>query len=231
MSLFELEDITVRLGDKTIIREVSFSLEKGKVLALLGHNGAGKSTLMRTIMGILEKESGEISINGINQATDFLEFKKQLSYLPEEPMLLAELTVMQHFQLYGKSYEIDEAVFKERVDKYVEGFELTTKLDEYPGSLSKGMRQKVQTICSFLPDIPVLLIDEPFMGLDVYAVEYLLGMMREKLANGTSILLTTHQLDYVKDLANHFLVLKNGEVVNRGTAVEFDTITRSTMDD
>src|SRR5699024_12078622 len=114
----------------------------------------------------------------------------------------------------------------ERVNRYIEGFELTDKLNEYPESLSKGMRQKVQTICAFLPDTPVLLIDEPFMGLDVYAIDYLKKLIIEKSLAGTSILLTTHQLDVVKDLAEHVMMHQDGKILNKGKIHEFDTIKR-----
>lgn len=226
MNVLELNNVTVQLGKKTIVRDVSFSLKEGEVLALVGHNGAGKSTLMKTIMGVLEAIEGNLTIQAYDQKEDLLAYKQNLAYLPEEPMLLTELTVMQHFQLYGKSYEIPEAIFNKRLAEYVKGFELTTKLDDFPEALSKGMRQKVQTICSLLPDVPVLLIDEPFMGLDIYAVDYLVTLMKEKVRNGTSILLTSHQLEQVKDLADGFLLLQNGEMVSSGLIEEFETITR-----
>src|SRR5690625_4240356 len=104
---------------------------------------------------------------------------------------------MQHNQLYSKSYRISESDLMYKVNKYIKGFELEEKLNEYSGSLSKGMRQKVQTICAFLPDVPLLLIDEPFMGLAVYAVDYFLVMLGVKLAEGTTIIITTHQLERV----------------------------------
>lgn len=225
-----VENITTSLGDEVIIKDISFALEAGEVLALVGHNGAGKSTIMKTIMGMLDKTAGKITIQNLDQTEDFLAFKGKIAYLPEEPMLLTELTVMQHFQLYGQSYQIEASEFNRKVDMYVKRFELTDKLNEYPESLSKGMRQKVQTICAFLPDVPVIIIDEPFMGLDIYAVEYVLELMRAKLAQGTSILLTTHQLEHVVDLAHHFIVLKNGNVVEEGPVALFGSIMRGTSD-
>lgn len=227
---FQVENISTVIDDKKIIKDISFTLGTGEVLALVGHNGAGKSTLMKTIMGMLDKTQGEIWIQGIDQTDDFLAFKKQIAYLPEEPLLLAELTVMQHFQLYAKSYGIEAQVFNEKVSEYVKRFDLTEKVDDYPEFLSKGMRQKVQTICTFLPDVPVILIDEPFMGLDIFAVEYVIELMREKLAKGTCILLTTHQLEHVKNLANNFLVLKNGQIEERGKVQDFESIIRSKTD-
>jgi len=228
----QLEEVTTILSQKKLIDHVSFTLHQGEVLALVGHNGAGKSTLMKTIMRMIEKREGNISIiQKFDQDEQFLLFKKYLSYLPEEPLLLTELTVMQHFQLYAMSYEMDETTFKEKVDRYVAGFDLEHKLQAYPEELSKGMRQKVQTICALLPDVPVLLIDEPFMGLDVYAVDYLLEMIKEKVALGTSILLTTHQLYQLQSLADRFLLLEHGQVKSEGSIDQFETITRGFNDD
>src|SRR5699024_2215429 len=142
-----------------------------------------------------------IVLEGYDQEKDLLAFKRNLAYLPEEPLLLPELTVMQHFQMYAISYEMDEKIFQHKLQKLVKEFELTTKLQVYPEELSKGMRQKVQTICVLLPEVPLLLIDEPFMGLDIYAIDFLLDAIKEKVKQGTSILLTTHQLDHVRELA------------------------------
>src|SRR5699024_3086271 len=112
MKVLELQNVTTIVDGKKLLQDISFSLEKGRILALVGHNGAGKSTLMKTIMGMLEKESGSIILNEkYNQAEDLLACKRHLSYLPEEPLLLPELTVMQHFQMYAMSYDMDEAVF------------------------------------------------------------------------------------------------------------------------
>lgn len=110
----QVDEVKTVLDRKELIQDVSFSLYRGEVLALVGHNGAGKSTLMKTIMKMLEKKKGKISIlEQFDQDEQFVSFKRHISYLPEEPMLLTELTVMQHFQLYGMSYEIEEELFKE----------------------------------------------------------------------------------------------------------------------
>ena len=227
MDVLTVDQVTTAIKDKKLIDNISFSLQQGSIMALVGHNGAGKSTLMKTILSIMDKTTGKIIIQEkYDQDEDFLTFKQKISYLPEEPLLMTELTVMQHFQLYGISYGLSEDTLLERTNRYTEGFELTDKLDEYPESLSKGMRQKVQTICAFLPDTPILLIDEPFMGLDVYAIDYLKKLIIEKALAGTSILLTTHQLDVVKDLAEHFMMLQHGKILNMGPIHEFDTIKR-----
>lgn len=227
MNCLSVNGVSVEIGQNKLLETITLEIRAGSIVALVGHNGAGKSTLIKTIMGITEKSVGEIVINDlISQDEAFIEFKQMVSYLPEEPLLLTELTVMQHFQLYGMSYEIAEKTLQERIDRYVKGFELTDKLDVYPESLSKGMRQKVQTICAFLPDTPLILIDEPFMGLDIYAIDYLEKLIKEKAAQGVGVLLTTHQLERVKNMADAFLLLQQGEILKQGPIADFDTIER-----
>ncbi|WP_010098125.1 ABC transporter ATP-binding protein [Ornithinibacillus scapharcae] len=227
MKILDVKNLEVDVKTTKLLDEVSFTLNAGKVTALVGHNGAGKSTLMKTIMGIQEKTAGEIIIQqSFDQDNDFLEYKRRIAFIPEEPMLMSELTAMQHFQLYGKSYQVEESELINRIERYVEGFELQGKLNEFPESLSKGMRQKVQTICAMIPDVPLLLIDEPFMGLDIYAVDYFEEMMKEKIERGTSILLTTHQLERVKGIADQFIMLQDGKLLHHGAISDFDTIKR-----
>lgn len=221
-----LKDVSVMIQQETILDRISFRLNAGTINALVGHNGAGKSTIMKTILGWQEKEEGEISINGIEQMEDFLEFKKQLAYIPEEPFLLSELTVMQHFQLYGESYQMDKEVLYHKIEYYSKAFEIKDKLNEYPEALSKGMRQKVQTICAILPEVALLLVDEPFMGLDIYATEFLEKILKEKAESGTTILLTSHQLERIKDLADNYIMLQQGQVIDTGEITEFTTLKR-----
>ncbi|RCW73045.1 ABC transporter ATP-binding protein [Saliterribacillus persicus] len=221
-----LEQVSVELAREKILSSISFRLEKGAIYALIGHNGAGKSTVMKTIMGWQEKKDGRILIDEVDQDRQFADFKRKLSYIPEEPFLLSELTAMQHFQLYGQSYHIEEAVLNERVKRYAEKFEIEDKLNEYPESLSKGMRQKVQTICALLPDVPVLLVDEPFMGLDIYAADYLEYLLLEKARKGTTILLTSHQLDRMRQLADYFIMLKHGRIDQQGLMKDFEGLSR-----
>ena len=232
MKTLEVTTLNVEVEKNKLLDNITFELTSGKITALVGHNGAGKSTLMKAILGIMEKTAGHIIVNEKYDLNEqFLEFKKLISYLPEEPLLLTELTVMQHFQLYGMSYGLAEAALSKRVKHYVQNFELNDKLDEYPESLSKGMRQKVQTICAMLPNTPIILIDEPYMGLDIYAVDYFEEVMREKANNGASILLTTHQLDRVKHIADEYLMLQQGELLSKGPIADFQTIQRRSKDE
>ena len=228
MNTLQVHQVSTVIKGSKLLSDISFEIGSGKIMALVGHNGAGKSTLIKTILGEVEKSAGKIEMKDVDQDKDYIAFKQHVSYLPEGPLLLMELTVMQHFQLYGKSYQIQEQDLMQRIDRYINGFELKDKLHEYPESLSKGMRQKVQTICALLPDTPLLLIDEPFMGLDIYAIDYLEELIIEKVRSGTSVLLTTHQLDRVKNIADHYIMLQQGEILHAGPIADFHTIKRRT---
>lgn len=232
MKTLALTNVSVTIDNKQLLQDISFYIEKGSMTALLGHNGAGKSTLMKTIMQLTEKQSGTIeAMEKYDQSKQLLAFKRQLAYLPEEPMLMPELTVMQHFQLYGKSYHIPKNELEEKIKELTAQFEIDHKMFVYPEALSKGMRQKVQTICALLPEVPLLLIDEPFMGLDIYAIDYLKKTLKEKMATGTSLLITTHQLETAKELANDFILLEHGKIIEAGPIEAFDSITRGKLHD
>lgn len=228
--MLEVKGLQVAIQHQPILTDITFTLPKGSITALIGHNGAGKSTIMKAIMGWQEKKEGQIHLNHLDQDQQFIPFKRQLAYIPEEPFLLPELTTIQHFQLYGQSYQIDEAVFEKRMRTLAETFEIDDKLNEYPEALSKGMRQKVQTICALLPDVSLLLIDEPFMGLDIYATDDLLKLLQEKAAKGTSILLTSHQLELVKDLADRYMMLTHGKIEEEGRMADFQSLSRRTTE-
>ncbi|WP_082232217.1 ATP-binding cassette domain-containing protein [Halobacillus massiliensis] len=225
-SVLRVNQCHVYIREEKILSDISFEVPKGVITALVGHNGAGKSTLMKAIIGSLERSEGSIKINDMDQDENYADYKYQYSYIPEEPLLLPELTVFQHFQLYQKSYDIPDEIFIPRANHYAETFELIDKLDEYPEALSKGMRQKTQAICALLPDVPLLLIDEPFMGLDVYAGASLIEVLQDRKNDGTSILLTTHQLDKVRNLADEFVMLTGGSVSDSGAIENFETLDR-----
>ncbi|REJ09965.1 ABC transporter ATP-binding protein [Halobacillus trueperi] len=224
--VLDVKNCSVDIQKERILRDISFHVKKSEIMALVGHNGAGKSTLMKTMIGSREKIGGTLSIAGNDQDKQYKAYKSNFTYIPEEPLLFNELTVYHHFKLYQKSYSVPEGVFDSRVKTYTEGFELKDKLDEYPEALSKGMRQKVQTICALIPDVPVLFIDEPFMGLDVYAGRFLEEELVRKKVQGASIVLTTHQLEKVSELADRYVMLVEGEVSSSGDVSEFHELER-----
>ncbi|SFK54293.1 ABC-2 type transport system ATP-binding protein [Halobacillus dabanensis] len=216
----------VDIRKERILTDIDFQVNQGEILALVGHNGAGKSTLIKAMIGAREKASGTCKIGDYDQDKQYKEYKRSFTNIPEEPVLFSELTVFHHFKLYQKSYNIEEGLFNERVEYYTGAFELTDKMNSFPESLSKGMRQKVQTICALLPDVPIIFIDEPFMGLDVYAGATLEQVLKDKRREGVGFVLTTHQLEKLSTLADQYVMLSNGKVSSKGTVSDFTQLDR-----
>jgi ABC-2 type transport system ATP-binding protein len=222
----KVESLSVEINDKDILKGISFCINKGEICALVGHNGAGKSVTIKSILGLQQKRNGQIKIKNLSIDQNLESYKKQFTYIPEEPLLFSELTVEQHFQLYGTSYNVSERVFQERLEYYLNAFELEDKLIEYPQNLSKGMRQKVNIISNFIVESPLMIIDEPFIGLDVEASNFLVQELLRRKARGVSVLITSHQIDKIKRFCDSFVMLKNGEVVQKGAINKLGHIER-----
>ncbi|PTM57991.1 ABC transporter ATP-binding protein [Desmospora activa] len=225
-NLLDVEFLCVGLDGKPIIRDVSFLLKPGEICALIGHNGAGKSITMKSIMGLYKKTTGRICLNGFDQDKEIMKFKQQLTYIPEEPMVFPELTIRQHFLLYSTSYGVAENDYQNKVDYYARIFDLKDKLDEFPHNLSKGMRQKVNVISNLLVDTPLLLVDEPFIGLDIHATQALQDELFQRKKRGLSILLTSHLLDRIRELCDRYVLLVNGAVKETGAIGQLKSIER-----
>lgn len=224
MPILEAKDLTVKQGETLALNHFNLSVDQGEVVALIGHNGAGKSTFFKTVMAMIEEQSGTVIVNG--RKKDDSVYKTGLVYIPEHPFLLPELTVYQHFQLYLESYHqsMDEA--KGRISALAERFEIKDQLDEFPLTLSKGMKQKVQLIAGLIVDTPVLLVDEPFVGLDVYAQETLIDIFKEKKKQNQTIILTTHQFERLDQIMDRYVMLQQGMIVKEGQVDELTDIKR-----
>lgn len=211
-----VDALRVRIGERDILQDVTFNVKGGEICALLGHNGAGKTVTLKTIMGMQSRAGGAVRLCG-SDVTDGMEaYKRHFSYIPEEAMLFQELSVYQHFQIYALCYGLSQEAFDERVTYYAQRFELEDKMDSMPGELSKGMRQKVNIISSLLTDTPLLIVDEPFIGLDVQAAARLEEELRNRAARGGAVLMTSHVLERVRQLCDSYVLLKNGQVANSG---------------
>ena len=224
--LLEIQDLNVEINQEKIIDSLNFKLKSGEICALVGHNGAGKTVTMKTIMGLQKKNTGKIILNNYSIDSDYYNYKSQFSYIPEEPLLFMELTVFEHFQLYGTSYGVLPELFEQRIEYYVNGLELNGKLNNYPDDLSKGMRQKVNIICSLITDAPLLIVDEPFIGLDENASTFLENELINKAKKGNSILLTSHVIERIKKFCDSFLMLKNGQIIKQGGINNLEGIER-----
>lgn len=203
-----------------VLKGISFQVKPGELVGLIGLNGAGKSTTINHVIGLLRPFSGEITLNGINIQQDPVDYKKQIAYVPETPILYDELTLREHIELTIKAYSLNTEEAWIRARKLLKTFRLDNKLDWFPANFSKGMKQKVMICCALMTNAKLLIVDEPFYGLDPLAVHDLLELIEERKKAGTAVLMSTHVLDTAQRYCDRFVLLANGKVRARGTLDE-----------
>lgn len=214
----QVNNLKAGYAGKTVVSDLTFTVASGKIVALVGLNGAGKSTTLKQVIGQGRLLGGSISLDGRDLATQPFEYKQLLAYIPEQPILYEELTLAEHLHLMLASHGQDDATHWRRVEELLAMFRLDNKEHWLPIHFSKGMKQKVMLVAAFAVDSQLLVIDEPFLGLDVLAQKQLIDLMKEKAANGTAVLLTTHLLDQAKKYVDNFLLLEDGALTFAGTA-------------
>nr|WP_106780957.1 ABC transporter ATP-binding protein [Lysinibacillus timonensis] len=217
MAVLELKDVTGGYTRKPVIKDLSFTIEKGELVGLIGLNGAGKSTTIKHIIGTLLPQQGEISINGVTLKEDIDTYRSSFSYIPETPVLYDELTLKEHLELTAMAYGIDEKTMKSRAEGLLKEFRMEKRLNWFPSHFSKGMRQKVMIMCAFLVDPLLYIIDEPFVGLDPLGIQSLLDQMDEKKKAGSSVLMSTHILSTAEKHCDRIILLHEGRVRAQGT--------------
>ncbi len=203
-----------------VIKDISFSVEPGEICGLIGLNGAGKSTTIKHIVGLLNAFDGQISINDTSLEKNQEDYRRLLAFIPETPVLYEELTFREHIELTAKAYNQDNEETYHRAYHLVEQFRLTNKLDFYPAYFSKGMKQKVLLVCALMLEVPVYIIDEPFLGLDPLGIRTLLGCLREKRDSGAAVLMSTHVLDTAERFCDKFVILHDGQLLATTTLTE-----------
>ncbi|MCM3763769.1 ABC transporter ATP-binding protein [Neobacillus niacini] len=199
-------------ADESVIENVSFTVEAGELVGLIGENGAGKSTTIKAILGQLSWMEGEITLRSKDNA---------YGYVPERPVFYDELTVWEQIEYSGVMREIPN--WKERAMELVKTFRVEKFIHQLPQSLSKGTQQKIMLILALLPSPELLIIDEPFIGLDPRATKLLLQMMDVERSKGTGILMCTHVLDTAEKLCDKFILLSKGTMFTQGTLVDLQT--------
>lgn len=202
---------------KEIIKDLNFTIQTGEIVGLVGLNGAGKSTTIRHIMGLMKPYRGSVQINGLSPVDDEESYHKSLAYIPETPLLYDELTLREHLELTAMTYDIPKQEALERADTLLDAFRLKRELDWYPIDFSKGMKQKVMIVCAFMTQPQVLIIDEPFIGLDPIAMRDLNQLMITTKENGTAILMSTHVLANINQVCDRVIVLHQGQIIGQGT--------------
>ncbi|KRN26756.1 ABC-type multidrug transport system, ATPase component [Secundilactobacillus similis DSM 23365 = JCM 2765] len=203
-----------------VLKEVTFDIQNGELVGLIGLNGAGKSTTINHIIGLLTPFKGKIEINGVTLQQDTQAYKQQIAYIPETPILYQELTLKEHLEMTMMAYNLEPDATWERAHHLLKMFRLDNKLDWFPANFSKGMKQKVMIVCAFITNAPLFIIDEPFLGLDPLAVHDLLDLIDEQKQRGASVLMSTHVLDTAEKYCDRFVLLHDGQVKTEGTLPE-----------
>lgn len=216
----EIKNLVGGYSQLPVLKDVSLDVQPGELVGLIGLNGAGKSTTINHVIGILRPFSGKIMLNGISIQDEPEKYKQQIAYVPETPILYDELTLKEHLELTMDAYGLDHDQPWQRAHRLLKLFRLDNKLDWFPANFSKGMKQKVMICCAFMTDAKLLIVDEPFYGLDPLAVHDLLGLIEKKKEAGVAVLMSTHVLDTAQRYCDRFVLLADGKVRARGTLDE-----------
>lgn len=203
--------------NQKIINNISLQVASGEIVGLIGPNGAGKTTLMKTLLGLLPAMGGSIKINGVLSDERQNNCRESLGYIPEIPYLYDELTLKEHLQYTAMCCGLSEGDYKQRVKELLILFQMEEKLNYFPHSFSKGMRQKVMVMCALLQNPSLLIVDEPFIGLDPRAINQFIKLLYRYKNQGMGILLSTHVLDSAERLCDRFILLNHGKVIFSGT--------------
>ena len=218
--MIEIKNVVKKYGKKVALKDISFNVEDGEIFAFIGHNGAGKTTLIKSIVGIHDFDEGDILINGKSIKTDSLACKKEIAYVPDNPELYENLSAIEYINFICDMYEIDQETRSENINKYAKMFEIEDKLNDTIDSFSHGMKQKVALISALAHNPKILIMDEPFVGLDPKAVFDFKEVMNEMIKDGKSVFFSTHILDVAEKLCSRVAIIKKGELVKVGTMKE-----------
>lgn len=219
---------------KQVLHDISFDVNKGELVGLIGLNGAGKSTTIKHILGLLDPLSGQIEIDGETLQSSEKNYRKKVSYIPETPILYETLTLREHIELMGKAYEVDPDDLASRTARLAKEMRMEKQLAWFPSVFSKGMRQKAMILCALVTKTPLLIVDEPFVGLDPLAIRQLLHLFDE-YKQDSAILMSTHILETAERHCDRFVFLHQGVVIADGTAAElrlkYNLAQDATLDD
>lgn len=218
--MLKIEHLTKTFGDKAAVDDLSLHIAPGEIYGFIGHNGAGKSTTLKSAAGIQQFDNGEIIIGGISLKSDPLGCKRIMAYIPDNPDIYDYMTGIQYLNFIADIFKVDSKLRSERIRDYADRFQLTQDLAQPVAAYSHGMKQKLALISAWIHDPKLILMDEPFVGLDPVASHLLKGMMRELCDKGGAIFFSTHVLEVAEKLCDKVAIIKQGKLVRSGTMEE-----------
>jgi ABC-2 type transport system ATP-binding protein len=218
--MLRIQNLTKKYGDKVAVENLNLEVEAGNITAFIGHNGAGKTTTLKCVSGVLDFDEGEIEVDGISIKQRPLEAKARLAYIPDNPDLYDFLSGIKYLEFIADVFGIDGDLRKERIDRYAEMFGLKGDLANKIGTYSHGMKQKLAVISALLHEPRLMMLDEPFVGLDPVATHQLKNLMREMCDRGSAIFFSTHILEVAEKLCDQVIIIRKGKIVVSGTMEE-----------
>ncbi len=218
--MLKIEHLTKTYGEKKAVDDLSLHIHAGEIYGFIGHNGAGKTTTLKSVAGILQFDGGEILVGGKSVRTQPLECKRMIAYIPDNPDLYEYMTGIKYLNFIADIFGVSAQARQERIRKYADLFELTADLAQPIAAYSHGMKQKLAIISAWLHEPKLIIMDEPFVGLDPKAAHILKGMMRELCSAGGAIFFSTHVLEVAEKLCDKVAIIKGGKLIRSGTMEE-----------
>ncbi|MBO4693478.1 MAG: ABC transporter ATP-binding protein [Clostridia bacterium] len=218
--MLKIEHLTKTFGDKKAVDDLSLEIGAGEIYGFIGHNGAGKTTTLKSVCGIQSFDSGSVTLDGLSVISDPIAFKKQIAYIPDNPDLYDFMSGIKYLNFIADIFKVDENTRAERIEKYAGIFSLTDDLAQPISAYSHGMKQKLAIISAWLHNPRLIIMDEPFVGLDPKASHSLKQMMREICENGGAIFFSTHVLEVAEKLCDKVAIIKDGRLIKKGTMDE-----------
>lgn len=218
--MLSISHLTKIYGDKKAVDDLSLHIAPGEIYGFIGHNGAGKTTTLKSVVGILQFDEGEITIGGVSIKDDPIVCKKQIAYIPDNPDLYDFMSGIKYLNFVADIFEVGAEERQGRIKKYADMFELTNDLAQPISAYSHGMKQKLAIIAAWMHNPKLIIMDEPFVGLDPKASFLLKEMMREVCKEGGAIFFSTHVLEVAEKLCDKVAIIKSGKLIRSGTMEE-----------
>lgn len=218
--MLKIEHLTKIYGEKKAVDDLSLHIKPGEIYGFIGHNGAGKTTTLKSCCGILQYDSGEIAVDGVSVKSDPLNCKKKIAYIPDNPDLYEFMTGIQFLDFVSDIFDVSPKDRQARIRQYADAFELTADLAQPISAYSHGMKQKLAIISALVHEPKLIIMDEPFVGLDPKASHVLKSIMRELCDNGSAIFFSTHVLEVAEKLCDKVAIIKSGQLIKSGTMEE-----------